>query len=201
MTARGAQNHQARRREAVHERILSAAIEHFERKGIDETRVDDICARAEVAQKTFFNHFPSRQDLVREIAARLLGQLVAGIEAVRAETPSTGRRIALLFRWAADVADATTGKRRGLVVEIVRHLYGDPGRERLDDALQALFAGLLREGVRAGEVTRAHSVATLASVVSGSFLSLMLEWASVEDFPIRERARRMARFLTDALAP
>jgi hypothetical protein len=38
--------HYERRRHAVHERILAAALERFEQTGIENTTVDEICALA-----------------------------------------------------------------------------------------------------------------------------------------------------------
>ena len=54
-----------RRKQEVRSRILEAANELFPIDGFQETRVDDICERADVAHKTFFNHFSTiwiRQD-------------------------------------------------------------------------------------------------------------------------------------------
>jgi hypothetical protein len=50
-------------------------------------------------------------------------------------------------------------------------------------------------------VTRAHPVSVLARVVAGSFYALMLDWASIDGFPLRARSRGVARFLADALTP
>lgn len=201
MAAARSKAHYARKRQAVHERILTAAIEQFEATGIEDTRIDDICARAVVAQKTFFNHFANRHQLVREIAERFLEAVVGAIEEARSEPGSTGDRLERLFARVAAAAEHAPPLRRGLVIEIIRHLHGDPTQQRMGQILRERFAGMLRDGVRAGSVTRDHSVPTLAAVVAGSFYALMLDWASLADFPVRARARTMARFLKDAISP
>ncbi len=49
-----------RHKQQTRERLLDAAIECFLEKGYDETTVDQIAARADVARATVFNHFPRR---------------------------------------------------------------------------------------------------------------------------------------------
>ena len=44
--------------------IQSAAIELFLRQGFDETTVEQIAAAAEISPSTFFNYFPTKEDVV-----------------------------------------------------------------------------------------------------------------------------------------
>src|SRR6266704_3882090 len=50
-----------RHKQQTRERLLDAAIECFLEKGYDETTVDQIAARADVARATVFNHFPEKE--------------------------------------------------------------------------------------------------------------------------------------------
>ena len=57
----------------VRDRILGAAFDLFLEQGVSATKLEDICERADVANRTFFNHFPTRQDMMRALAdVRLL---------------------------------------------------------------------------------------------------------------------------------
>ncbi len=47
-----------RRKREVRGRILAAAVGLFDERGFGATKVAEICERADVAHKTFFNHFP-----------------------------------------------------------------------------------------------------------------------------------------------
>ncbi len=64
-----------RRRQASRARILDAALDLFRAKGMDGTTIDEICERADVAQRTYFNHFARREDMVRALAHARLGGL------------------------------------------------------------------------------------------------------------------------------
>ncbi len=43
--------------------IEKAALEVFQKKGFDETRVEDIAAAAGISRRTFFRYFPSKNDI------------------------------------------------------------------------------------------------------------------------------------------
>ncbi|MFP8874097.1 MAG: TetR family transcriptional regulator [Myxococcota bacterium] len=54
-----------RRKLETRARIVAAATELFVEKGFPATKVAEICARVDIAHKTFFNYFPSKQHLLR----------------------------------------------------------------------------------------------------------------------------------------
>src|SRR5260370_4415324 len=65
-------NRTDRRKGEVRDRILDAAFELFLSQGIDATKIDAICERADVANRTFFNHFATRQDMIHALAEKRL---------------------------------------------------------------------------------------------------------------------------------
>jgi AcrR family transcriptional regulator len=54
---------------SARERILQTAHDLFYREGIRATGIDLIIARSGVAKVTFYRHFPSKNDLIREFLA------------------------------------------------------------------------------------------------------------------------------------
>lgn len=60
-------NRQARRKEATRKKLLSAAMDIFSQKGINDTNVNDITERADVAYGTFYNYFNSIEELAPEV--------------------------------------------------------------------------------------------------------------------------------------
>ena len=49
-----------RNKREVRGRILAAAAELFDLEGVEATKVESICDRANIALRTFFNHFASK---------------------------------------------------------------------------------------------------------------------------------------------
>ncbi|MHA1543753.1 MAG: TetR/AcrR family transcriptional regulator, partial [Alphaproteobacteria bacterium] len=47
-------------KERLFELLYRSALDLFESQGFDETNVQQICDKAQVAKGTFFNYFPSK---------------------------------------------------------------------------------------------------------------------------------------------
>ncbi len=56
-----------RKRQLVRNAILSAAASLFESKGYDESSVDDIASKADVAKRTLYTFFESKEQIVMEL--------------------------------------------------------------------------------------------------------------------------------------
>jgi AcrR family transcriptional regulator len=188
-----------RRKHEVHTRILEGAMALFEERGPQETTVAEIAERADVAPKTFFNHFPSKQHLLRAIAEQSMDQLFTDIEDVRKRPGSAAGRLRAFFALVAENAEAAGPMHRELLTELIHsaHESGDEPQQarRMHDA----FASLVRDGVEAGEFGRHHTLETLTEMVQGAFYVLMFSWANLETYPLRARAEAAARFLCDAM--
>jgi AcrR family transcriptional regulator len=188
-----------RRKQEVRARIVSAALEVLDEHGFEATKVQDICERADVVYKTFFNHFPTKQHLLREIAEAQLVALVETIRSARAEKRSTRERLSDFFERITDNIDAAGPMRRELVTEMLHATQGGPAGSEQSRLLHDAFADLIRDGRARGDVRPDHTLVTQAELVLGTFYALVLSWAHDEGYPLRRRALAAARLLGDAL--
>jgi len=53
------------RKQEVRGLILGAAFELFLDRGVSTSTIEDICERTNVANRTFFSHFATRNDMMR----------------------------------------------------------------------------------------------------------------------------------------
>lgn len=188
-----------RRKLELRGRIVEAAIELFDERGFHATKVADICARADVVNKTFFNHFPTKQHLLREIAESQIAVLFADIEAVRERHATTRERIAAFFERIANNIDAAGPMRRELVTEMIHATESSGDGSVQSRRLQEAFSAMIRDGRVKGDVLADHPIATQADLLLGTFYALMFGWAHATDYPLRRRALAAARLLGDAL--
>ena len=191
-----------RRKLEMRARILDAARDLFSEQGFQETRIAEVCDRADIAQKTLFNHFPTKLDLLRAIAQTGIEELMFEIEGIRKADLGTRERIHRFFDTVAAHITAAGPSNRELLVEIVHLISGDAA-ERSDQVrrLHAAFRGIVEDGLALGDVTRRHDPQALTEMILGAYYVLIFNYANLDDFPIRERGHASARILADALAP
>ena len=188
-----------RRKLEVHNRILEAAGGLFDEQGPVGTTVADICERADVAQKTFFNHFATRQHLMREIAGASIDQLLLDLEAITKQPGGTADRIERFFTQVVDNTEAAGPVHRELLTEVIHAAHESGQEEQAARRLHQAFEALVREGIAAGDLSERYEVETLAEMVQGAFYVLMFNFAHLADYPLRRLAAAAARFLGEAM--
>jgi AcrR family transcriptional regulator len=193
-----------RKKRATRVAILEAARRLFVERGFDAVTVAEVAAAADVSEKTVFNHFATKEDLVlaggEERRARL-------IEAVRARP--AGASVLEPFRAASlELLDMVA---RGESEE----LMAVPRIVRSSKTLQErLFIGWEREaaeltpviaeavGARADEITPAVVARTLAWTHRMVFRAAMAGLLTADEEPkaLARRLRREANRAYDQLA-
>ena len=76
-----------RERKRAHSRAVTvdAALRLFAERGYDEVTVADICAAAQIAPRTFFRYFPTKEDVLAEPAREMGARVAAVLSAAPAE--------------------------------------------------------------------------------------------------------------------
>jgi AcrR family transcriptional regulator len=131
-----------RKKRETREGIARAAWKLFARRGFDAVTVADIARAAKVSEKTVFNYFPGKEDLVFGAGMQRTAAL---IDAVRARPP--GASIVEPFRrWTMDYLDRVEHEPVDSITAIPRLVMGS-------DALRVrLFVGWEQEAMLLGPV-------------------------------------------------
>jgi AcrR family transcriptional regulator len=131
-----------RKKRETREAIARAAWKLFKRRGFDSVTVADIAAEAGVSEKTVFNYFPSKEDLVFDAGMQRTAALV---EAVQTRAP--GESIVEPFRrWTMDYLDRIEHESLEEVTRIPRLVM------RSDQLRARLFVGWEQEASLLGPV-------------------------------------------------
>ena len=190
-----------RRKLELRARILQAAVWHFEEQGFHATTVATICERADVATKTFFNHFETKQHLLREIARERLGVLLADIEAICKNEETTRDRLLAFFDLAAKRTLEAGPMNREFLTELVHVVNESPEKSDHARRLHGAFGAIVEEGLANHEVTTRHAPGTLTEMILGAYYVLMFNYANLDAYPIEVHAEAVGHFLADAIAP
>ena len=158
---------------AARSRLLATATRLFYAEGIRAVGIDRIIAEAGVAKATFYNHFPSKDDLV---LAYIEEQDRLGREAVAALPKQRPRKmIAAILGRISDAAVA--GDYRGCPFLSAAAEYPDPASpvRQAIDARRAWYHGVLRQllagdGDRAPAVTASLLVALSDGLLEAAYL-------------------------------
>ena len=133
------ERHTARTRDA----IVSAAFELFEERGIQGTTVDEISARADIAPRTFFRYFPTKEAVLFARAADDRQRIAAALGA----RPTTEHPfVSLITVSSAFAAEMETDQKDiRLLQKISTEKVWAYQRTQLDEEMVQTLAGFVAE--------------------------------------------------------
>lgn len=180
------------------ERLYETALERFRAHGYEATRVREITERAHVAKGTFFNHFPTKDHLLREWYRR---ETVSVLQRVRARPFADARRgIEALLEELIAIAERDPE----LYAMKERHafagdLLSDEERE-LDGELVAFLVERIEAARDAGALPPAPAAPFLAATIVTLLTGTAHEWVIAQhEFALRPRVLERVGFLLDLL--
>jgi AcrR family transcriptional regulator len=173
------------------ERLQNAALELFDEQGFERTTVAEIVQRAGLTQRTFFNHFPDKREVlfglsselqrevIREVAAGgdtlpPLDAVVRALEVV-ADKMFENRRAVVTRRYAVvaanpELQERELGKNAALteaIAAVLRARCGDP-----ETAFLAAGAAMLVQQAAFRQWTRPGETRTLRDLLPDALHSL-----------------------------
>jgi AcrR family transcriptional regulator len=160
-----------RRKQEVREKILAAAFDLFLAQGAAATKIEEICNRADVANRTFFNHFATRQDMMRALAQRRLVNL-HDVFFDRGDEAIPVRLIGVFDDIAVALVKSGDNYREMIGEMLAASGYGIQRGFDLHDT----FVELVKAGVARGEVSMRHDPETLADIIVGSLSGGIVNW-------------------------
>jgi AcrR family transcriptional regulator len=179
--------------------LVAAAIELFGDKGVDATAVDEITAAAAVAKGTFYVHFQRKTDVLLEMAARTIPELVEGdgdggsaADALRALADRLGERMGA---WPREVMGRMVREIVGNREDWLRVLGDRP-------TLAQVVPPVVERGQASGELRADLSPERQSQALTILLLDGVIGWAErTDERPLAvDLARATELFLGGALA-
>ncbi|PMS20875.1 TetR/AcrR family transcriptional regulator [Trinickia dabaoshanensis] len=184
--------------------LVAVAGRLFETQAYGSVTMEQIALEADVAKRTLYNHFPTKEAL---LAHWLEAELKRDLERL---APELQRRRGFVARVSAEL-DASAdwcGRHPAHLAAYLRHRFlslGEPppptparaDPDRGDIAL--LWRTLIAEAQAAGEVTDRFSTAQLASWFHHLYLGTLMRWLMQPKLVLREEfAQMVALFMEGA---
>jgi AcrR family transcriptional regulator len=168
--------------------IVRRAFELFARHGYDRVPVEMICEAVGIARATFFNYFPKKDLILREIARTRVEKLkgIVARFASAGHEPTFDDIVGLFLEIAEENARMTARSRR-LVLEIA---FQQIAREPIS-AIRAEAIATLRSAVERIQPRGKAPAQLMAETLFAVYMATMLEWLIRESEP--------ASWLTDNL--
>jgi len=160
------------------EKILSAALELFDRQGYLGTTVDEIAAQAGVTKRTVYHHMGSKEHILLEIHSNFISEgLARWQEVVEADVAPTE----LLRRLVQAHVQTTTDHTREIKVffEEFKHLNEEDRAEIIAQRVQyeMILQDVLARGIECGEFRDVDIRGTTLIVLGG--LTEVHQWYHV----------------------
>ncbi|HSN78539.1 MAG TPA: TetR/AcrR family transcriptional regulator, partial [Anaerolineae bacterium] len=174
----------ASNKELRKENLYAAAVTLFRQRGFDETRVEEITQAAGVAKGTFFNYFPTKEDVLLYIGERHMTRLGAvmgnGAGKQIFQERSAVAALKTVLHTLADNLEEDKDLVRLAVDKAMKisHLAPTAGGRF---SLQGLAVLLIRRAQRTGEIHPDVDPQVVAQMLEGLYYQQLVIWCQ-EDF-------------------
>ncbi len=182
------------RRDKRRTRIRDAAFELFERQGFEATTIDQIAALADVGKGTFFNYFPTKQNVLTDYYTRLSAEFINNAGNIK--TGNAQKRFAKLFH-----SIETTLRREGQMVDVLYpEVFKQPKLialdEDIEERLSVLYAGWLESDKDKKKLRDDFDTALAVRLIFDIWSATLRNWIEADkSFSLAEELNRKFELL------
>ncbi len=196
-----------RKKDEMRARIFKAAVQLFHEKGFEDTTIDDITERADVAKGTFFNYFHKKESVLGYLTETQLAEAEDfAATLLQSRQPVRQKLIALLQR-IASVYEEEPELSRYVMRESMRRAYTPS--DSVHRHWHSLLTGLIRQGQEAGELRGNLDATRAVYVLGGVYMGTVFMWLTcqsrepgcdVKTFDLRQELEARLSLVVEGLA-
>ena len=188
-----------KRKQEIRTRIQDAAYTLFKQQGIRDTSVEQICADADVARRTFYGYYPDKQALLRELSrSRVFNTAEGMIEEIMNNHSTTRARVSAMIDYMEGNIATYSDIDRQLILVVPSSNEEDNHLRDISLSIQDHFCEVFRAGQDSGDLSRQYSPDILSEMIVGTLNNIMSSWARSTDYPIVNKLEE-ARALFDGI--
>ncbi len=160
------------------EKIFKTAVALFLEFGYENTTVQQITEKADVAKGTFFSHFPTKEAILRYLGEQRVAMMQEHLTHELAAIPAAAEKLLFLFELLAQ-ANAEDRQVTGLVFSERLKSYFSPDlihESTSQMRLKQIIEEILQEGQAKEEFANDFSVASVADILFGIYFFALYQW-------------------------
>lgn len=165
-----------RKKKETRQKIVTVAMELFERQGFHNTTMEQIAIDTDIARKTLYNHFPVKEAIVDEYVRGLSKGLAKATFETLQNLPDTRSRLLVAldkaYAWV-EMNPEITGICLGYRF---KNMCQGSGYSDGETGTQSIVAEIIRQGQQAGEIRRDVSVKLLVTQIDILRGTVVLDW-------------------------
>jgi len=187
-----------RRKTEFRDKITRAALELFARDGVADTSIASIIEAADIAHKTFFNHFPTKDHLLQHIVSSHAEQAYAFFrQSVKRHSDPAKQLEYCLMQIARALEPLDSQRYKELVTfYFVSNASTHEFRDAQKQNFSALVTQILLEAKSQNRLTPGFSIEVLNEMIVGICVATLLSWSVEERHPIAEKMKQAAKFIS-----
>jgi AcrR family transcriptional regulator len=163
-----------RKKDETRHRIFHAAIDLFRERGFEQTTVDDITEKADVAKGTFFNYFHRKDAVLAYLSeSRLLAIEENAGTFLSTDRPATEKLIEI-YTVGASAYEEDHELARYVLIELMSRVF-EPSEESMM-RWHRLIMSIIRQGQERGELQPDADPERVESVLSCIYHGTLYQW-------------------------
>jgi AcrR family transcriptional regulator len=164
-----------RKKQATRDAIFKTAQKLFNQKGFEKTSVEDITERVDIAQSTFFNYFPRKEDILVEIFKRELPFLKEKCQDILASDVSITKKIHNIFATAARIAVKNESISRSMLIKNFSSFSNKKYNGVFFEGFRSALSRILEKGQEEGDIRKDVPAIKLARMLEGVFTLYVMD--------------------------
>ncbi|MGY4207152.1 AcrR family transcriptional regulator [Burkholderia sp. PvR073] len=189
----------ARKRIQMLAHLAATGARLFDAHGYDAVTMEQIAAQADVAKRTLYNHFPTKEAVLAHWLEGELARDLAHLERDVARRKSFASRIACVL----DASAAWCEQHPVYLLAYLRHRFlsigavqAEGGTENGSD-IALVWQQLIAAGQQAGELNPALAAGQLATWFHHLYLAAMLRWLTVPGLSLKREFQSVAKLFVE----
>lgn len=188
-----------RKRKQMLEHLTNTAAKLFESLSYESVTMERIAEEADVAKRTLYNHFPTKEAILAYWIDAELGRDLAGLQGNIARCKTFRSRIACVLRASAEWCE----KHPDYLMAYLRHRLLSIGAPNAQEArsdrsdITLVWQHLIATGQQTGELNKESTADQLATWFHHLYLGALLRWLNVPSLSLENEFRSITNLFVD----